>query len=544
MLDKRLDERIKNFQKPLNNLLNAREDFAVTLRKEKLFDQLMEKRLNKFINEKNKNKNFGIKYDDLNISSEDMQIYNKLDKSVRLDYIVNAIKSNQNNQKIKNFAIYNLKFILLQDLKQNKEEKEKILEKDLVDILTVEMGRTLFTEVQYDISLILTSITFEASEIVDKIIDKESLIMLFDFLIQNLNIEIIDNILITLGNITIEDKNFVIRNVEYIRYIKDFLKLIKTKNEKQPYETTLMTVLWNLCLICKNLSQNESEMFLDFIPLLIEYLNIVDLEIFSLLLKNKEVLKCTLEILSDLSNNDTICLLLINNKIMNCICEILYHHLHTQNELSINYSEISDSFKILGNLFTLDDSFLINNKLLDDNILTLTQNILFKYENYNSDTKKIVVDVIWFISNLAAGPQYQSEKLFFITNIPKIVVRMGKHDEKIFSQISFFFENLLVKGSDSVIIEILKLNVIKILCDYLKSTNNKQIILTCLNTLNNIIKFGEKISDNMFLIKKELIKVGLNARLEQLTLHNNNEVSDSACYTLENLENYTKSNLI
>ena len=48
MIDKRLEKRTKNYQKSstIQNIQKHREKFNLTLRKEKLFDNIMDKRLN------------------------------------------------------------------------------------------------------------------------------------------------------------------------------------------------------------------------------------------------------------------------------------------------------------------------------------------------------------------------------------------------------------------------------------------------------------------------------------------------------------------
>jgi len=372
------------------------------------------------------------------------------------------------------------------------------------------------------------------------------------------SIKIRENIITIMGNIIIDRKNFVLEKTNYISVLNEMLINEQNISEKGGNSTIRKLLLWNFILIIMGLANQELSQFEYLIPVFKSYLRKENLKVIKLSDKNQEEISMMLNLLKNLSNNDSIIEAMIANYIIDDLVYLLqYLNIAYSNDLKydpkdmiiLNQSNLLYCLTILNNIFCGSDESLLTNKVLKSDFIEIIQNLLLRYRFYHKEDKKVVSEIIWVLSNIMAGPSKHSQNILS-TQIPRNILRLfGNKDETLVKEILIFFEQGMMKGGKFAIVEILKLNFIKYLFDSIKSYDNNQIILTCLSCVSILINFSKEVynqfEDKSFNgIRNEFRNHSIITRLEQLAIHNNKEINSISQKLLEEVEHMMKEDEI
>jgi hypothetical protein len=351
----------------------------------------------------------------------------------------------------------------------------------------------------------------------------------------------VENMLIIFGNMLTIDKKLIFTNTIFLQLLKDILNSPISKGEG----TSLSTIIfWNLNIIIEGLASEELLAFADFIPLALLFLS--DENMLKMKMKDRyqEELSHMLKFLLGLSNNDKLVELMVN-------CNLISYQIKMFRYVRLGTNDISEeegksvlvlsspvvilNLKIMGNMFALnDDEFLAYIRLLSPELLYILDNLIRRYRLHIKEDKLVAIDLMWTLANIVGGPSVHADIIVFHTEMLPLIYKYYVKDEKILFQTLMFFENLLTIGSDRIIVELLKLGVIKLLCDSIKK-DDSDIIKVCLKCIEFIRIFCNKM-DEPHAILNEFDTHSLLPRLEQLAIHSNSEISSIARNMVEEMQ--------
>lgn len=391
--------------------------------------------------------------------------------------------------------------------------------------------------------------TFYSDKACDMLLDENILKELIHKISMN-NLKIQEDILVIIGNLIIQHKEFVLNNTDYILVLKQIL--INQQNLVESWNNSDLRkiVLWNISLIINNMANQELSQFECLIPIFKSYLKKENIREMKRLDKNQEEIYQLLTILSDLSNNDLIIESLIINRFFDDLvyllqylniayCKEMKHD--PANLIILTSNNLLLLLKTLNNIFCGTDDLLNHYKVLNSDLIEILENLMMRYRFFQKEDKRIVSEIIWVLSNIMAGPS-PNQDIIMGTCIPRNLLRFyANKDPKLLNEVVTFFEQVLIKGSRYAILEILKLNIIQFIIDSIKSHDDQNIIKTCLNCIGYLIKLSHDLYSSIDgkdfnTIFSELMKYSIITRLEQLAIHSNSEISKISQGLLKKLE--------
>jgi len=180
------------------------------------------------------------------------------------------------------------------------------------------------------------------------------------------------------------------------------------------------------------------------------------------------------------------------------------------------------SLRMVGNIVTGDDTqtqAIINSSVLPS-LLTLLSSV----------RKTIRKEACWTISNITAGNRNQVQAVIDANIIPRLIYLLKNSEFDIKKEAAWALSNATSSGSYDHIKCLVECNVIDPMCDLLTSTDPK-IVLVGLEALDNILKSGDRDTENEFATKIEECR-GLD-KLENLQHHPTTEIYEKCVHILE-----------
>lgn len=118
----------------------------------------------------------------------------------------------------------------------------------------------------------------------------------------------------------------------------------------------------------------------------------------------------------------------------------------------------------------------------------------------NPKFSNILTHIYFNTSNIAAGRDYQADKIIF-SNIPKLIQKISKitKSNKVLSESIMIFHNLLAKCSNSGYSEIIKYDPLRIFCEGLKNSNLDNILYFSTKGILNFLKNSSLIPKNQLI---------------------------------------------
>ena len=147
----------------------------------------------------------------------------------------------------------------------------------------------------------------------------------------------------------------------------------------------------------------------------------------------------------------------------------------------------------------------------------------------NKKEKKILKDLLFAINNIALGPEEHIHAIIN-TNLLKTMLQLIKIqvDNEIYFGVCEIFSSILEKGDDNSIIEIIKLNAMKLFCKGLEMTFNSDCLILCLKSMIKLIKNNLRIYSTFQNLKNDYYSYCAKKNVDILMDNKNKEISDLA----------------
>ncbi len=391
MEDEKIEMRNKLFKSniKINNFSNQPINTQLTLRKQKLDEKIMSKRL-KFIEENNNP--LSIDINKLNVPEDLKQNYItflKTNYEIKT-YLHQLFGSDLNDKKLALFLLRNFIILQITELpfeKRKLSRNDRDLFKRLCDLL---YDQDL--QVKYEVSWCLINISLFPKVVEYKLYTEENLNKILDFIL-NTDEHFIINSIFMLRNFSTNDSNrhFFINNGGLKKAIdilsKDMNNLYLIKH--------ICSFFLNLSYILEN-EPKEIVNLIDIIPILIQLIN----NFIKKPLNNEKDYLVIIELLHELINNQhqQIYTILINNNF--CETIIKFFNILKDNEIRIK------TFDIFNDILSYDDK--MNQLLLNEGLCKILKDLLNEFQFNN---KKFLGEIIFAISNISSGLINQIELL-------------------------------------------------------------------------------------------------------------------------------------
>ena len=391
MEDEKIEKRNKNF-KPniqLNDFTNQPMNIQLTLRKQKLEENLMSKRI-KFI--KGNPNPLVVDINKLNVPEDLKKNYKTfLKKNYEIkNYLHQLFGSDLNDKKLALFLLRNFIILQITELpfeKRKLSRNDRDLFKRLCDLLYDQDP-----QVKYEVTWCLINISLFPKVVENKLYTEENLNKILDFILT-CDDQFIINSIFMLRNFSTNDSNrhfFInngglkkaidilskdINNLYLIKHICSFFQNLTNILENEPYEIeNLIEIILLLIKVINNFINN---------PLNNEKDYLLIIELLHELMKNQ---------------NKQIYSILINTNF--CETIIKFFNIIHDNDIRIK------TFEIFNDMLSYDDT--INQKLLNAGLCKILKDLLNEFQFNN---KKFLAEIIFAISNISNGLINQIELL-------------------------------------------------------------------------------------------------------------------------------------
>uniref|UniRef100_A0A0D6R710 Importin subunit alpha n=1 Tax=Araucaria cunninghamii TaxID=56994 RepID=A0A0D6R710_ARACU len=151
--------------------------------------------------------------------------------------------------------------------------------------------------------------------------------------------------------------------------------------------------------------------------------------------------------------------------------------------------------------------------------------------------KSIKREVCWTISNITAGNKNQIQAVIDANIIPRLVQLLTTAEFDVKKEAAWAISNTTSGGSPKQIKYLVSQGCIKPLCDLLDSPN-PQIVMVCLEALENILQVGEAEKElgntaGVNLYAKYIEDADGVEKIENLQMHDNNDIYGKAANIIE-----------
>jgi len=383
---------------------------------------------------------------------------------------------------------------------------QSVIDANLVPLLISFMKREDHPHLQLEAAWALTNVASGSSHQTQTIIDKGG-IPLFVKLLKSKFPEVAEQAIWAIGNISgdcASYRDMIIKE----KAIEPLINIILYSNKKN----NVKHGTWALSNIVRSKPNPNIKLVESTIPC------------FSKIVKEEtdpEVLSDALWSLSYLTDEDS---KTIQKFIDTGVIPSIVRHL-SQSIISI----LIPTIRILGNVVTGSD---------DQTNVVLESKPLDKFfELLNHEKKAVRKEVLWALSNIAAGNADQIAQIITNMDYVKKLVELCKTDlNEIKREASWVLSNATNKGYHQHLYDLVKFGILELFVALLDSTDVKTISIS-LEAIKNLLKCGDnhyvQEGENTFLVMLE--SLGGVAKIEGLQTHSNNDVYKKA---LEILETY------
>ena len=238
---------------------------------------------------------------------------------------------------------------------------------------------------------------------------------------------------------------------------------------------------------------------------------------------NEEVFKLILDIIENLSNDDSICEEIIDKG----LGYIFFTSLSSPN---LEREYIIQLLKIFSNLFCSDNIIVYFFENYSEKIISLFIRIINTYlYTANDKDKKLLTELIFCLSNFASGPP-ETQSIISRSDIPRLVMQIMKiknNNQIYFEGINFFY-NILNGCSRETFTKISELHPFRIFVKGLEITGQSKDLNLCLDALQYLIKKNYVVYRSKENLKNEFYISGAKRRLDELSFHENKDISQKS----------------
>lgn len=562
MNDNKLIERQRKFNERSNttnthdNLLRRREEYNLTLRKQKLFDQIMEKRIRNY-NYPNDVKEFLLYIDASKLILPKGYVENFESESDKLYVLSNLMSDKHYNPEYTSninyikFSLHKFRICLAEINKPMTDIQMKCIQNSiypkLLQIVLAKLNYQNDEELQENLTLkseacwSIINLTNDNTIFCSELIKLENLGLLNNLLLDCMelyrnkkinSLPLIDSIIWIYGNLLGDnnDSNVIVRNATNIDKIIIEILSEEIIGENNYFANDIFrNLIWTILFTIRN--------FMRFIPpnirhlysqLLINVIQIfkcctssskIDYEVFTHCLEALNYFSCNVDLIKIFLDYQAVPALINAFSLLGGGNEIedLKSLLRIISELLIGSNDQVNyimSFPIFDKFYTLLDQINIRN----------TSMIVENDGNKEIDSP-IGKTICLALSNLCASSQELIEMIIFNSNLISIVQSIyDKFDNKIKYEILHIYFNSFYCGQNNIKAEVIRLNLHKCFLDMLVENlglvnPSFTITMICLRGIKEFLDFGEKYSTKVNIIQKEYEEEGLVEHLDKLQYH-------------------------
>lgn len=572
-----MNDRISKFNKDFYNkskeedggssankiLLSAREKNSLKLRKDKLEEQIMKKRMNSYL------KNYQCKTDSekfrhLSIPLDELFPYlpeyldmefNSYDEKYEKikEFTENYIKHSNSEINVTREAYFRYALVKLRDLSMYwgdvpSENDNSHIETKLVEYLIQILIATDDLRIIYELTHIFINLTYYSNKFTDFLIEDEFLQTMFRFL-NSKEPGIIDNSLWILANLFDND--------EQCNLILTCLPELTNRINRicQEYSNILQhfELLKNVTWLIYRIIIHDPDKAGKFLPSLNYLINFLDHEVSNLLLikEFKDNSNNFNQVLSDtgqcpLSNeieersifNNL--LLIFNRFLINLDDKELYLTMLNStliknllslikdfSSLPIDDQDLMMIFRIFGGLLQGFDS--------DETEILLSYGIIEKFEQYleycltkSIFKKKVIKELTWSVSNITGGTNMQVERVILRSKLPILLFKVHEKSKSIIIvyELLHVFYNAFDLGSKDSKFAIINEQILNLIIENLHLDGNEKLTKLSLEFMRMILEQTKIYDLNIYkYLRGKFEDLIIPETLEKLQFHNNEDIS-------------------
>lgn len=400
----------QNVNITMTDLQIKQEKIGISLRKERMFNNIMAKRglKSSILNAGNilSDNTFSIQKETKNktiASQSQLQSYHLLSQLPTSDKLLMQLKQGYYIED--KTELYRI----LQEI--NQALSDEVMIEVLTDMKVIKFIIQMFLNFDseglfYLFSSILVSYTFNTDTISIqlnsvKVLDK----ILYEAFYSFYNINLINNILIIIWNIYNDLGNSIISKTQLLYYLTLMIisdEQLETKSQKVIKEAIVL----NLFVLTNNPLISLKPQIIQIIPFLVNEINTAGE-------KNCDQFIYVLTILYSLSNDDEICELLLKEGVINCLCDLFRYLFLDENEiflkkiLVLHPKCVTIILKLFSNFFCLPDEWIAE-MLSEDLFFLIIMQLIKIYSNdsrhLNENTlfSNIQIDLLALVANISA----------------------------------------------------------------------------------------------------------------------------------------------
>ena len=237
----------------------------------------------------------------------------------------------------------------------------------------------------------------------------------------------------------------------------------------------------------------------------------------------EEIIILIYKICVKISNDDSICLQIKNIG----LAYLFYQRLSIPN-LEIDF--LIYLLKIFSNIFCLDEN--INYFIIEKNadIIKVFISIINTYlHTSNEKENKIFYELFYCLTNLVTGPN-DTKFIISKTELPKLVIQVMKikSDNKVYCEGVRFFMNLIEDCEKETFYNISELHPFNLYAKGLRDTYENEYLKLYLKAMIELINKNSEIYHTIENLKNEYYISLVKKRIDDLTCHKNNKISEMA----------------
>lgn len=401
------------------------------------------------------------------------------------------------------------------------------MSKRLFQILFSLLLNSQIKEVQYTIYELILSYSSNSNDFINYCLEDQRYIQkIIQFTYANFK-EIINNSLLILNNIFSSCEPAQLENIlPKYSIVERCKELLENSNLDNDLKINCLEILYTI-------SQNIEGKFFEsyFFGFINIFYNLIVLQ-----KKNEDIFMLILKICVIITNDDNICLKIKETGLIDIFYQVL-SVTNLQREFLIKL------IKIFSNLFYQDE--IINYFIIEKNAEIIKVFIIiintYMHTCNESSNNKLIVDLFYCISNIAAGPK-EAQYIFSKSELPNLVIQMMKtrNNNDIYYEGIQILNNLISDCNKETFYNVSELNPFKIYAKALNNTLKVDNLSLYLSAIVNLIENNNKFYHTLENLKKEFYICLIKQKIENLLYHENNTIAEMAKKIVDNLEDKMK----